>query len=101
MATGVIRTGNAITLLECGVEYFPALETAIHKAQHEVYLETYIFADDQTGRRMADALARAVERGVTACVVIDGFGSRDLAGSLIEDMRLRGVEVLIFRPEVA
>jgi cardiolipin synthase len=101
MATGTFRTGNAITLLRSGVEYFPALETAIHKAQREVYLETYIFADDQTGRRIADALARSVARGVNACVVVDGFGSRDLAGTLLDDMRMRGVEVLIFRPEVA
>ena len=31
----------------------------------EIYLETYIFADDATGRRIADALAReAAARGV-------------------------------------
>jgi cardiolipin synthase A/B len=101
MTTGVFRSGNAITLLESGVEYFPALETAIHKAQREVYLETYIFADDQTGRRIADALARAVDRGVQVYVLVDGFGSRDLAGNLLDDMRMRGVEILVFRPEVA
>jgi len=101
MATGIFRAGNAITLLESGVEYFPALEMAIHKAQREVYLETYIFADDQTGRRIADALARAVARGVQVYVLVDGFGSRDLAGNLLDDMRMRGVEILVFRPEVA
>lgn len=101
MLDSVFRPGNAITLLRSGQEYFPALETAIHKAQREVYLETYIFADDQTGRRIADALARAVTRGVVARVLVDGFGSHDLAGNLLENMRARGVEVQIFRPEVA
>lgn len=96
-----LRTGNAITLLRNGAEYFPALEAAIHKAERDVYLETYIFADDQSGRRIADALARAVARGVQARVMVDGFGSHDLAGNLLEDMRTRGVEVQIFRPEVA
>jgi cardiolipin synthase len=101
MPDSVFRPGNAITLLQSGQEYFPALETAIHKAQREVYLETYIFADDQTGRRIADALARAVARGVVARVLVDGFGSHDLAGKVLENMRARGVEVQIFRPEVA
>ena len=101
MATEQFRPGNAITLLRSGTEYFPALEEAIHKAEREVYLETYIFADDPTGRRIADALARAAARGVQMRVMVDGFGSHDMAGNLLEDMRLRGVDVQVFRPEVA
>jgi cardiolipin synthase len=100
MATGVFRTGNAITLLRNGGEYFAALETAIHNAQREVYLETYIFADDPTGRRIANALAQAVARGVKTCVVVDGFGSWDWIGPLLGHMRRQGIEVLIFRPEI-
>src|SRR5688572_233987 len=100
MTIGRFCTGNAVTLLRSGEEYFPALEAAIDKAAHEVYLEVYIFADDQTGRRIADALVRAVARGVKVCVVIDGFGSRYLAGTLLEQMKQRGVEVLVFRPEI-
>ena len=95
------RPGNAITLLRSGAEYFPALEEAIHNAQREVHLETYIFADDPTGRRIADALARAAARGVQARVIVDGFGSHDVGGNLLEDMRLRGVDVQVYRPEVA
>ena len=94
------RPGNAITLLRSGTEYFPALEEAIDKAQREIFLETYIFADDQSGRRIADALARATVRGVKTRVIVDGFGSHDMAGNLHEDMRMRGVDVLVFRPEV-
>ena len=101
IVAAALRPGNAITLLRNGEEYFPALEAAIQKAQRDVYLETYIFADDESGRRIADALARAVARGVQTRVLVDGFGSHDLAGNLLEDMRTRGVEVQIFRPEVA
>ena len=51
--------GNRIRLLRTGSEYFPALASAIDAAAVEIYLETYIFSDDETGRRIAAALMRA------------------------------------------
>ena len=93
------RAGNCIDLLHCGVEYFPALEAAIDGAAHDVYLETYIFADDPSGRRIAAALMRAAARGVRTRVIVDGFGSRDFMGRLLDDIGARGVDVVIYRPE--
>ena len=68
--------GNALTLLENGAEFFPALEAAIDGAGREVFLETYIFADDETGHRIAAALSRAAARGVAVRLLVDGFGGR-------------------------
>ena len=51
--------GNRLQLLSSGGEYFPALIAAIDAAVHEVHLESYIFADDTTGRLVAAALASA------------------------------------------
>ena len=42
----------------------------------EVWLETYIFADDPAGRMVADAMLRAVARGVQVHVLVDGWGAR-------------------------
>ena len=55
---------NQITLLQSGEAYFPTIETAIDRATQDIYLETYIFEDDSTGRRIAEALRRAALRGV-------------------------------------
>jgi cardiolipin synthase A/B len=93
------RAGNRITLLRCGAEYFPALEAAIDAAARDVYLETYIFADDASGRRIADALVRAAQRGIRVRVVVDGFGSRDYMGRLLDEIGAQGVDVAIYRPE--
>jgi len=49
---------NLISLLRNGEAYFPALESALDRAMHDIYLETYIFEDDTTGRRIAGALRR-------------------------------------------
>ena len=49
--------GNRLALLKNGVQYFPALVAALDEAREEVFLETYIFAGDETGSLIADALA--------------------------------------------
>ena len=94
-------SGNRITLLRTGTEYFPALEAACDAAAHEIYLETYIFEDDRTGRRIAQALMRAARRSVTIHVLIDGFGSKDFSAELLQEMQDSGVRVLKYRPDVS
>lgn len=92
--------GNSLRLLESGGEYFPALTAAIDAAVFEVHLETYIFADDITGRSVAAALARAARRGVAVRVLVDGFGAREFASGLGASLEADGVEVMTYRPEV-
>ena len=93
--------GNTLTLLRSGTEYFPALEAAIDGARIEFYLETYIFEDDDTGRRIAAALCRAATRGVATHLLLDGFGSKDLPPAVIADLREAGVRVLVFRKKIS
>lgn len=93
------RPGNHVQLLRSGGEYFPALEQAIDAAAHEVRLETYILADDPTGRRMVAALKRAAQRGVNVRVAYDGFGSAAFLGKLGDEMKAAGIDALVFRPE--
>jgi cardiolipin synthase len=95
-------TGNRIELLRSGAEYFPALERAIDSAAAEIWLETYIFADDPTGRRIADALSRAAERGVKVRLLVDGWGAKFYLTSALERaMKKAGIELLKYRPEVS
>lgn len=91
--------GNRLQLLKSGGEYFPALIAAIDAALHEVHLETYIFADDTTGRRVAAALARAARRGVAVRVLVDGFGARDFAAGLGASLAADRVELMVYRPD--
>jgi cardiolipin synthase A/B len=93
--------GNRVTLLHNGEAYFPALEAAFDRARHEIYLEAYIYENDATGRRIADALKRAVLRGVNVYLLIDGYGSKDLPRSMLDYLQSAGVKVLIFRPKIS
>ena len=95
------RAGNDVRLLVGGGEYFPALEAAIDDARQEIYLETYLFENDASGQRIAAALARAAGRGVATHVLIDGFGCRRMAPSLSSLMTAAGVQLLVYRPDIA
>jgi cardiolipin synthase len=93
--------GNRIALLRSGREYFPALLVAIEGAQREVWLETYIFADDPAGRMVADALVRAAQRGVAVRVLVDGWGARHyLTPALDAMLRGGGVDLMRYRPDI-
>src|SRR5688572_27300391 len=93
--------GNCVELLCNGEEFFPALETACDAAQREIHLQTYIFEEDATGRRIGAALSRAAQRGVDVFLLVDGFGSKDLRSRFIHEMRDAGVRILKFRPQIS
>lgn len=93
--------GNRLTLLRNGEQYFPALVAAIDAAKVEVFLETYIYADDETGSLVADALARAAARGVATHLLIDGYGAKDFAPRFRKILTDAGAQVLVFRPQVS
>ena len=95
-------TGNRIELLRNGAEFFPALIDAIDAAGTEVWLETYIFADDASGQAVGAAMVRAAQRGVTVRVLVDGWGARlYLTPSLADMLAAGGVRLMKYRPEVA
>ncbi|MHB8668040.1 MAG: cardiolipin synthase ClsB [Burkholderiales bacterium] len=99
--TAQFSDGNQLQLLTNGKAYFPALRQAIDAAQSEIYLETYIFADDDTGKSIAAALARAAGRGVSVHVLVDGFGSKGMFEQTRRSLDAANVEVLIFGPKTS
>ncbi|CAJ91608.1 Phosphatidylserine/phosphatidylglycerophosphate cardiolipin synthase or related enzyme [Cupriavidus necator H16] len=94
---GKPTTGNAVRLLHGGQDFFPALIAAIDQAAFQVMLETYIYADDEVGRAVSDALIRAAARGVTVRVTVDGFGAGDMPAELAARLRAGGVQLRVFR----
>ena len=90
---------NEIALLHCGAEFFPALIAAIDAARTEIYLETYIFALDETGAQVRDALQRAARRGVQVCVITDWLGTgRKVSSILKRELEAGGVHHRNFNP---
>lgn len=98
LAAVPLVSGNGVRVLHNGEQAYPAMLAAIDAATRFVYLATYIFETDATGREFMDTLGRAVDRGVDVRVLIDGFGDfyawpRRRAG---RRLRRRGVKVARF-----
>ena len=94
-------SGNELMLLQNGAAFFPQLCADIDSAKRSVYLESYIFAADEIGHKVGQALQRAAERGVSVRLLLDGFGSAELPESFVDDLRKVGVEVQWFRREIS
>jgi cardiolipin synthase len=93
-----ILGGNRVELLPDYEGSIERLLADINGASQHVHLLYYIFADDATGRRVADALAAAVERGVRCSVLIDGLGSKASRNPIADVMRAAGIEVVVLLP---
>jgi cardiolipin synthase A/B len=85
--------GNSVDLIASTENVFERLVEDIANAEHHVHLLYYIYGDDETGRRVAEALIGAAERGVACRVLVDAVGSRSMLRSLGAEMARRGVEV--------
>ena len=87
-----------VQLLSGYQESIDHLVADIAKARHHVHLLYYIFGDDATGRRVADALKQAVSRGVKCRVLLDSLGSRRAIRTLAPEMRAAGVDIVELLP---
>lgn len=96
-----MHSKNHITLLRDSEALFQAIEAAMDEAVHEIYMESYIFKNDHSGRRIADALRRAASRGVKTHLLIDAFGSNNLPQTLIDYLENGGVMVRKFQPKIS
>lgn len=92
--------GNRLRLLNSGGEYFPALLADLAAAVTEIYLESYIFADDEIGHAVAGELCLAAARGVSVHVTVDGFGARNFKHDFLPRLTAAGVLVMQYRPEL-
>lgn len=71
---------NILTTYTYGAHLFEDMIEAIDAATDYVYLVTYIWKADEVGQAFKDAVVRAAERGVTVCVVFDGFANLVVPG---------------------
>ena len=93
-----LTPGNRLQALMNGDEAFPAMLAAIDSAKKSISLVTYIFDNDASGKQFADALARAVHRGVAVRVLIDAAGTRYSWPPIVHRLHHGKVPVAKFLP---
>lgn len=86
-------SGNKLDLIAESRLAIDRLISDIQNAKTHVHLLFYIFENDHTGHRVADALVDAAARGVTCRVLADTVGSWSMFNTLGEQMKAAGILV--------
>ena len=90
-----VLNGNLVQLSGDPEEQVRWMVADIDAATRTADVLFYIFETDDTGRRVADALARAARRGVTVRLLVDGIGSRRFVRSAMRrELQAAGVRVV-------
>jgi len=63
------------TLYMTGDELFPAMLEAIESAQHTIFLESFIWKDDELGQRFKTLLEQKANAGLAVYVIFDAFAN--------------------------
>lgn len=93
-----LTPGNRIETLCNGEAAYPAMLEAIENAQRRVFLASYIFDNDSTGKSFVEALQRATARGVEVRVLVDGFGELYSFPSIFRQLHKKKIPAARFIP---
>ena len=64
-----------LKLYPYGVRLYEAMLEEIEAAERNVFVGTFIWKDDEVGRRFVGALAKKAREGVEVCVIFDGLAN--------------------------
>ena len=98
-ATGVpFLPGNALTILNNGDEFYPAMLDAIASAEVSITIEAYIYWAGEIGVQFAEALAAKASSGVRVKILLDAVGSSTIGEDILEDPREGNVPARLVQP---
>jgi cardiolipin synthase A/B len=89
---------NKVKLIRGGTTYFELMEKIIGQAKDTIHLQVYIFDEDDTGRKIAEALIAAAKRNVKVYLLADGYASQSLSPAFIQHLNEGGVNFRFFEP---
>jgi len=92
------HAGNAFELYENGPAFFPRMLESIEQASRSIDLEIYLVEQGANQKWFFAALQRAVDRGLTVRLVIDGLGSKDFLKHKQTELNESGIQLRVFNP---
>ncbi|RPJ02040.1 MAG: cardiolipin synthase B, partial [Deltaproteobacteria bacterium] len=91
-------TGNKVTLLIDGPATYDAMFKVIRSAKDHINFETFIFEDDEVGRRFAEVLLEKQAEGVQVNLIYDSVGCLNTPAAFFQRLRDGGVQAREFNP---
>ena len=89
---------QSVQLVHSGEDYFSRLERIINETETEIHIQTYIFENDETGKRILFALKKALQRNVKIYLLLDGFGSLSFPNEITTQLQQAGGNIRLFSP---
>lgn len=90
-----------LTTYTYGADLYRDMIRAIDEAQDQIFIETFIWKNDDTGRRFKDALNKAADRGVEVSIMYDGFANLVVPASFFRFHRdIRVYRFPVIRPSM-
>lgn len=92
------RSGNTFTLLNDGVNFFPAMLDAIDHAKRHVLVELYLVRSGRIVTDFVAAFCAAARRGVRVQLLFDGYGASGLSRHDRHTLQRAGVTLTFYNP---
>ena len=90
--------GNKLSLLQNGPATYQTMFADIRAARDHINLETYIFDDDEAGRKFSELLLERQAAGVQVNIIYDSVGGLMTPAGFFERLQAGGINVLQFNP---
>ena len=87
-----LTVNNSIKIFTCGSDKFKSLIQDLKNAKSTIYLQYYIFSDDNIGHTVADILVEKARAGVAVKVIYDHVGSFSSSRKFFKYMKDHGVD---------
>jgi cardiolipin synthase len=97
-SSSLFTSNNHVTLVQGGKAYFDLLEKIIEESKESIHFQVYIFENDETGQRIAQALISAAKRKVKVYLLVDGYASQSISDKLIKQLTVGGIHFRFFEP---
>jgi len=97
-SSSLFTSNNHVTLVQGGKAYFDLLEKIIEESKESIHFQVYIFENDETGQRIAQALISAAKRKVKVYLLVDGYASQSITDKLIKQLTVGGIHFRFFEP---
>ena len=86
------------TVFNCSDQFFNQLITDIRQAKKSIEIEIYLFKFDNLGQKIINELINAAKRNVTIRILVDGIGSPNWKGSMVDMLDQNGIKSKIYHP---
>lgn len=74
-----------------------AMQASLRSAKRSIYLESYIFLDDEIGHEFVDILVQKAQQGLDVRLILDGIGSWGFSVRSVRRLQDAGARVLSFQ----